>query len=139
MEPTPKRLHVRAMQRAGYLRNKLHYVDALLRKTYSVTLEHWNALWRMQGGVCAICGGHEVSLYRGVLRSLSIDHDHTCCPGTPTCGQCTRGLLCMRCNRALGLFQENPELLRAAAEYLEQGGAEGIEKFRTLLREGAAA
>jgi hypothetical protein len=31
-----------------------------------------------------------------------------------------RGLLCMRCNRALQLFSDDPVRLRAAAEYLEK-------------------
>lgn len=60
---------------------------------------------------------------------LCIDHDHSCCasqaPGVPIkerskqlCGRCTRGLLCIACNAALGQFQDSPDALRKAVEYL---------------------
>jgi hypothetical protein len=48
---------------------------------------------------CAICGA------KGPLR---VNHDTT---------GMVRGLLCVRCDRALGLFEGNPDLLRRAAEY----------------------
>ena len=49
----------------------------------------------------------------------TIDHDHDCCPGTWSCGECVRGLLCRTCNMALGLLKENPDVLRRGADYLE--------------------
>jgi 16S rRNA C967 or C1407 C5-methylase (RsmB/RsmF family) len=47
-----------------------------------------------------------------------IDHDHGCCSGTGSCGRCVRGLLCNRCNLMLGFANDQPEILRAALEYL---------------------
>jgi hypothetical protein len=41
-----------------------------------------------------------------------------CCPGKKSCGKCIRGLLCARCNSAIGLFDEDPVTLHAAVEYL---------------------
>ena len=68
-----------------------------------------------QGG-CAICftsvpGGH----------GWVVDHDHTCCPGERSCGSCRRGILCVRCNSALGYAGDDPARLRRMADYLESG------------------
>lgn len=70
-----------------------------------------------QCGACAICGETETArasrpISPGKTRGLSSDHDHI--TGKP------RGLLCSRCNTALGLMTENPELLRRAAAYVEE-------------------
>lgn len=51
-------------------------------------------------------------------REKVVDHDHNCCPGQKTCGSCVRGVLCGPCNRALGLFGDNPATLIQAASYL---------------------
>ena len=64
-----------------------------------------------QLGRCAICQKPE--------EKLVVDHDHACCPKPETsCGSCVRGLLCSRCNVALGIWQDNPRLVLAAAAYL---------------------
>ena len=60
-----------------------------------------------QGDGCAICGG--VNDPPG--RRLAIDHDHVT-------GQ-VRGLLCYRCNSAIGLFKDDVTVLRRAILYLE--------------------
>lgn len=45
-------------------------------------------------------------------EKLAVDHDHNT-------GK-VRKLLCHNCNRALGLFKDNPELMRKAASYVEE-------------------
>jgi hypothetical protein len=65
-----------------------------------------------QGGRCALCPRLPGR------RSLAVDHDHRCCPTTPTCGGCVRGLLCTNCNVGLSHFDEDEERLVRAENYL---------------------
>jgi hypothetical protein len=76
--------------------------DYRLRRLYGITKSDYDAMYAEQAGCCAICG-------RG-SPVLHVDHDHT------TGG--VRALLCSRCNTALGLFGESPDVLRAALRYL---------------------
>lgn len=91
-----------------------------LRRDYNMTPEEYDAILEEQGGVCFICEEPP-----GEQR-LSIDHDHRCCPtvrqrkGGGTCGRCTRGLLCFRCNRALGGFGDDLARIERAAAYLRR-------------------
>lgn len=78
------------------------------------------AAFEEQGGVCAICGNKCTS-----GRTLSVDHDHSCCPGSASCGKCIRGLLCTRCNMGLGYFLDDANRLRAAVSYLS--GSDSVE------------
>jgi hypothetical protein len=75
-----------------------------MQATYGITPEEYDALLRLQNGVCKICGR------TAGKRRLSVDHDHA--TGV------VRGLLCNPCNVALGLLDENPETLRSAIRYL---------------------
>lgn len=83
------------------------------RWKYKITGEEYSAMVDRQGGRCAICQA---------VADLSVDHDHSCCPGTSTCGGCIRGLLCTFCNRGLGSFRDDHAALLRAAEYLADGG-----------------
>lgn len=59
-------------------------------------------------GECALCGRKD--------GRLSVDHDHKT-------GR-IRGLLCDLHNRGLGYFQDDPQLLRDAADYVETEGVQ---------------
>lgn len=61
--------------------------------------------------VCDICHRPETATRNGVVRLLNKDHDHRT-------GE-WRGLLCSRCNQAIGMFSDNVHLLQAAIRYLE--------------------
>ena len=70
-----------------------------------------------QGSACAMCGEPFDEGDR-----IFADHDHTCCPKqvkatAKTCGRCVRGLLCFRCNTALGYIENYGALAR---QYLER-------------------
>lgn len=74
-----------------------------LRSKYGFSQEGYNKLYEQQGGRCAIC--NETS-----DRTLHTDHDHDT-------GQ-VRGLLCGSCNKALGLFKDDPARIEQAVYYL---------------------
>ena len=89
-------------------------------RSYGITAEQFDEMAAAQGDRCAICGTSDPT--RGMGRrtmNWSIDHDHRCCPDSGSCGRCVRGLLCGGCNLALGQFDDDPELLRKAAAYIE--------------------
>ena len=79
--------------------------------------EHRNGLWKryrlrpeqyaelIKDG-CAICGTHE---------DLCVDHDHSCCPGSRTCGKCIRGALCKKHNRGEACFDNTDEIMELLA------------------------
>lgn len=77
---------------------------------YGVTPEFRERLWAQQQGLCAIC---EKAIS---LSGACLDHRHID-------GQ-LRGLLCRLCNAGLGTFEDSPELLRRAANYLDRWGAQ---------------
>jgi hypothetical protein len=82
--------------------------DHILRKRYNLTLEQWQEMFDAQQGKCLVCGIHQDSC----SKELAVDHDHKT-------GK-VRGLLCCRCNRAVGLMEDDPGLLRKAADHLEK-------------------
>ena len=103
----------RAQQRAGYHRDPARHRDDRLKRNFKITLAEYNEMLNSQGGVCAICNQ---SCKTG--RALAVDHDRSCCSGSRSCGECVRALLCANCNRAIGMFQDNPNLVQAAVDYL---------------------
>src|ERR1700727_1589635 len=86
-----------------------------LRLTHKLTEQQYSQILVHQNGVCAICRRPPDS---GTL--LVVDHDHQCCPGDVSCGNCVRGLLCIKCNWALGHMNDDAARLRAAADYVEK-------------------
>lgn len=88
---------------------------------YNMTPEQYQELLQEQGGVCRLCRRPETQMANnGFLKPLAVDHDHSCCPETMrSCGKCTRGLLCTRCNAALGMVGDSRSLLTRMISYLE--------------------
>ena len=87
-----------------------------IKQKYGITVDLYQDMFQKQNGVCAICGQEETHLYRNKqIGYLAIDHDHAT-------GK-VRQLLCFDCNTGLGRFNDDPELLRKAAEYVARHSA----------------
>lgn len=69
-----------------------------------------------QKGRCGICMKSRFKL----KKELSIDHNHRCCPSGGSCGKCVRGLLCNRCNLALGLLDDLITKANRLVKYLNK-------------------
>ena len=92
-------------------------------RSYGLTNEDYAARLLAQGGVCALCGKAETHLDRkGGITRLAVDHDHAT--------GAVRALLCHACNVGIGTFGDDPDLLRAAAEYIERMSEPGRDLNR---------
>lgn len=78
--------------------------DRTLRRKYGISLAEKTAMESRQFGACLIC--------KAANQKLHVDHCHT--------SKKIRGLLCSHCNRAIGLFRDNPDVIFAAAEYVRK-------------------
>lgn len=76
-------------------------------QNYGLLPQQWDALYDQQLGRCAIC-----LITLAEVKKICVDHDHVT-------GR-VRGLLCHGCNVAIGHLQDDPDLLRRAAEYVER-------------------
>ena len=129
-----KTAQARAYQKAYYWTNR----EQLREKTRQWQRDNPDAVWRhklrlrgltverfeemlaQQESRCAICGADKAQLGADTKRGWHVDHDHSCCPKQRGCRACIRGLLCSRCNHAMGMFGDSAILLRAAAAYLDE-------------------
>jgi hypothetical protein len=97
-----------------------------LKRKYGITLDKYQELIVKQGGVCAICqqpgeprsGGNRAK----DCTPLYIDHCHI--EGS------VRGLLCHRCNVAIGLLQDDPCRADRASEYIRGMPVQFIGKLK---------
>lgn len=96
----------RAYQKQYYKDHSRKKMNSLFLRIYKISVDTYDAMLLSQGNRCKICGVHQSELD----RALCVDHNHET-------GE-VRGLLCKRCNSALGYFNESSELLIRAAEYL---------------------
>ena len=85
---------------------KLSQKNAYLLRTYGITLDTYNRMLEAQNHQCAICRRDNDD-----IRKFAVDHDHLT-------GK-VRALLCHNCNKGLGMFQDNADLLQKASKYLE--------------------
>jgi len=87
--------------------------DADLKKHYGITIGEYERMLDEQGHKCLICGNSEYETHSdGSIRYMPVDHDHAT-------GK-IRGLLCGQCNKGLGAFKDDINLLNSAIVYLNK-------------------
>ena len=74
-----------------------------MKLLYGISIEDYNKIYLKQKGQCAICGKS---------LKLFIDHDHVT--------GIIRGLLCHKCNTALGLIEDSKEIAKRMVSFLSQ-------------------
>ncbi len=80
------------------------YREEKRARRYGISVQDYKIMLARQRGACAICR-------KKSEQTLCIDHCHKT-------GK-VRGLLCRKCNIALGFYGDDPRLTRAATAYLE--------------------
>lgn len=105
-----------------YARNR-ERVNKRCREWYSKHREHRATLARVRkygitraaleamGSVCEICQS-DLKIVGAKQNTIHVDHNHAT-------GE-VRGILCGRCNTAVGMLKDDPALARRAAAYLEK-------------------
>lgn len=78
-----------------------------LKKLFNLTIEDYDRMFKNQNGKCKICKRHQDEF----KQRLSVDHNHLT-------GK-VRGLLCSKCNIALGTI-ENTKFYLKLLQYLEE-------------------
>ena len=81
--------------------------NAIYKSRYDITLADYEIMFETQDGKCAICG-----MINADGRNLGVDHDHET-------GD-VRGLLCSKCNSALGLINDDINILAKMISYLNK-------------------
>lgn len=87
---------------------------------FKLTIEEFRKMFIEQDNKCAICKQPETRIFTGrgrfkgqmKIAKLCIDHDHKT-------GK-VRALLCHDCNTALGKFDDDPDLIQSAINYLNK-------------------
>lgn len=104
--------YMREYSRKMRATNPDYHKSFTLKRRYGITLDQYNEMLSAQDGVCDICAKPEANEIKGSVVSLAVDHDHTT--------GAVRALLCSACNTALGLFNDDQELLTKAVAYLKR-------------------
>jgi len=97
-----------AQSKAWQIRNPRGAKRASLKRNYGITLEQYDEMAEAQNWQCLICEKSQPNND----GFLCVDHDHST--------KEVRGLLCRKCNLALGNFLDSADLLKKALEYLNE-------------------
>ena len=91
------------------IRGKEYVRNCNLKQAYGLSLDEYTDMSIKQNNVCASCKQSEIGKNQYGELPLAVDHDHDS-------GQ-IRGLLCIKCNRALGLLGDSISNLERLLAY----------------------
>lgn len=86
-----------------------------LKKNYNLTQEQFDQILESQDNKCAICNSSDFG-----KKGPVVDHCHTT-------GQ-VRGILCGKCNRGIGLFNDDVCIMKNAIQYINNSKDYLVEK-----------
>ena len=104
---------IRVYSRKSYEKSRDKWTDKNLKKNYGISLSDYEYLYESQNGKCAICNvEHDGYDPQGNKRRMDADHCHKT--------KRIRGLLCIRCNRGIGMLGDSVEIVSSALKYLKE-------------------
>jgi hypothetical protein len=93
----------------GYHHKRSSYFkDYHFKKKYGISTIEYNQMLVSQNFLCKICKVHHTEAHNG----LYVDHCHK--------SEKVRGLLCQKCNSAIGMLREDINIINNVLEYLKQ-------------------
>ena len=114
--------HKKDRYRKNWVQELLKRKNYVLKATYNISFMDYRNMVASQNYKCPLCLKNEAFMEdyqlrnkaKGYLGDLVVDHCHKS-------GK-VRGALCQDCNRALGCFKDDINILSRAIEYLEERG-----------------
>lgn len=103
---------VKAAQQRYRDKNPHKKRDERLKREFGMSFIQYQEMLNHQNGVCAICSNPETRIVArsGKISELAVDHCHRT-------GK-IRGLLCAKCNTAIGLLNEDINIINNCVNYL---------------------
>ena len=98
---------IRAIQKKYYDNNPTAKRNTMLKYYYKLSREEYDILLMKQNNSCGICKTH----INDLNRDFDVDHSHET--------NKIRGLLCPKCNKGMGLFNDDVKLLENCLKYLK--------------------
>ncbi len=114
LEKTASEVSKTEYMREWRKRNPLLCKGNSLKRAYGFSFDQYMHMYEKQGGKCAICGARKESFSsdKGRNETLVVDHCHD--------KKHVRALICAACNKGLGHFYDDSELMQKAVEYLKK-------------------
>lgn len=92
--------------------NGRNYKNSVFKCAFGITLEKYEKFQKEQQNRCAICNQEETATNQYGIKNLAVDHNHST-------GR-VRGLLCAKCNMALGLLNEDISIMSKMITYISE-------------------